>query len=212
MLLVDCPWWEYDDHPKSKIILPTKCTEWLVLLRSGALKPKELSCDTRAAHEYIFNELTPTECEYFAGHYRGEKYLCLEFCSVQIPSDPRVGTAPAAVMSTMEQLKETIESGMAVIDEAYKVPNAQLPQWQKILYLVTFSTKILVEFLRIHPYANGNGHMARFIIFTLLAQHDIWPKKWPFEESPPYYDLISDYRDGNSQPLEDFILKSILGN
>jgi len=217
MLLRDCPGigasgWEYEEYQDHDALLPVRCHEWLVSLRTGQLNPKELSINTRAAHLHLFNGLTPDECDYFAGHYRGEDFLCLKPYNVHIASDPRVGVDASVVFNDIKNLKEAVDSGMAAIGAAYKLPNAQLPQWQKILYLVTFSTRILVEFLRIHPYANGNGHMARFIIFLLLAQYGIWPKEWPFDESPPYHQLISDYRNGSPKPLEEFIMRSILGS
>ena len=207
----DCPGWDYEDHPDHATKLPVRCTELLVDLRSGQLPPILLSCNTKCAHQRLFLELTPKNFNYFAGNYRGADFRCLKSYSVHVPADPRVGIYASGVMPAMQYLSDAIETGIAAIDEAFKLPNAHLPKWQKIVYLVTFSTKILVEFLRVHPYANGNGHMARFIIFALLANYGIWPKKWPLDESPSYHQLISSYRNGNFTPLEDFVLRSVLG-
>jgi fido (protein-threonine AMPylation protein) len=208
---MDCLNWEYDNHPARNAILPVRCVEWLTALAKGHVDPQELSYDTRPAHLYLFKELTPDDCKHHAGHYRGEDYNFLKLYNVFIAGDSRVGSDASVVFNSMENLKEAIELGMTEINEAYQVSDEDLPRDQKIIYLVKFATRILVEFLRIHPYANGNGHMARLIIFTLLFQHKLWPKNWPFDESPSYHQLIASYRDGIEKPLDDFILESVLG-
>jgi len=207
----DCPSWDYEDHPDHKTILPSLCTRLLLRLRAGVLDPLLLSCDTRAAHRFLFSELTPDDYDYFAGHYRGENFRCLKYYDVQVPSDPRVGVYAAGVARAIEYLMGVTGDGITAIDGAYAVPDAHLSKQEKIVYLVVFSTRVLVEFLRVHPYANGNGHMGRFIIFSILAHYNIWPKKWPLDESPSYHQLISDYRSGNPGPLEAFVLNAILG-
>jgi len=208
---MDCQNWEYDNHPDRNAILPVRCNDWLVALAKGSLNPQILSCDTRPAHLYLFEDLTPDGCKYLAGHYRGDNYSFLQYYNVRIAGDPRVGVDASVVLSSMNHLKKTIDLGMSAINSAYQAPDDVLPRSEKIIYIVKFATAVLVEFLRIHPYANGNGHMARLIIFTLLFQHKLWPKNWPFDKSPPYHQLISIYRDGAEKPLEDFILESVLG-
>jgi Fic family protein len=72
--------------------------------------------------------------------------------------------------------------------------------------------RVFEVFLRIHPYANGNGHAARFLIWCLLSRYGYWPKGWPIEPrppDPPYTHLISEYRNGNWEPLEEFVLKTV---
>jgi len=76
---------------------------------------------------------------------------------------------------------------------------------------VTFACRVLVEFLRVHPYANGNGHMGRWIVWLILAKFGYWPKKWPLDTSPPYGRLIELHRDGDTLQLETFVLDCVAG-
>ena len=111
----------------------------------------------------------------------------------------------------MRYIEQVIDEGLPALDNAFSISNDKLPKYLKIDYLVKFSTRILVEFLRIHPYANGNGHLGRFIVIALLARYNLWPKKWPLDASPNYHDEIFRYRNGDREPLERFILKALLG-
>lgn len=210
---VDCPGWEYENHENAKH-LPSRCIALLIALRRGDIRPDLVIHDSRATHERIFAGTTPDECEYFAGHYRGEPFRCLQYYLVRIPADPRVGVPPHHVDPNLQHLSDVINGGVAAIEDAFRRPNAQLPIEDKLYYLVVFACRVFVEFLRIHPYANGNGHMARFIIWLTLSKFGIWPRKWPLNDrppDPPYSNLIKLYRDGQPQFLEKFVLQCVIG-
>ena len=210
----DCPSWEYGTHPDRNRLLPSRCESTLIRLRSGRIDTLVLSVDSRSTHQYFFSGLTPATCPYYAGHYRGELFRCLEFYEVHIPNDPRVGERAVIVSNSMNAMGKIIRSGIAALDNANQLPESQVPKWQKHYYLVAFACRIFVEFLRIHPYANGNGHTARFLIWALLGRYNLWPRRWPLDErppDPPYSRLIFEYRNGNREPLEKFVLKCVLG-
>ena len=210
----DCPAWEYSTHPQRNRLLPQRSTSLLLDLRRGDIEIFSLCCDTRPTHLYLFNGLTPPECPYYAGHYRGELFRCLEFYEVHVPGDQRVGENSSIVLISMNVMAQVIRDGITALDVANGLPNSHVPRWQKIYYLVVFSCRVFVEFLRIHPYANGNGHIGRFLIWGLLGRYGIWPRQWPLDkrpQDPPYSNLISEYRSGNREPLERFVLRCVLG-
>lgn len=209
---LDCPEWEYDDHPDADRLLPDRCKALLVELRTGVLSADPTVHDTRPVHGCMFANLTPAATPYYAGHYRGEAFRCLEYYDVVVPADPRVGVPADIVTSQLANLsKDVLRPGLSALESGLALPNARLAPEEKLYYLVTFACRVLVEFLRIHPYANGNGHMGRFLVWMITARYGYWPQKWPLDESPPYHQLLSDYRDGNPLPLETFVLRSIAG-
>jgi hypothetical protein len=60
---------------------------------------------------------------------------------------------------------------------------------------------------------NGNGHAARFVLWTILGRYGYWPERWrvdPRPPDPPYTQLIFDYRSGNHEPLETYVLQSVV--
>ena len=209
----DCPQWDYEEVPNYTTSLKNQIQKTLVQLRSGKLETSVHVQDTRSIHEYFFDKLTPARYPYFAGHYRGENFRCLQFYRVRVKSDPRVGTLPHAVGSMMVQLEKEIREGFAALDLANKQPNAKLPVAKKILYATMFACRVLVAFLEIHPYANGNGHLGRFAIWGILGRYGYWPEQWPIDPrpDPPYLQAIIEHRNGNPAPLEQYVLRCIVG-
>jgi len=206
---VDCPEWEYEDHRESASILKEETKSVLLDLRTGKIATKEFAANTRPIHYRLFRKLTPDECPYYAGHYRGEQFRCLKYLRVGIKDDPRVGAPPEQVQGRMAILKQLIDKTIPALDQGMQVPDRHLKRQDKILYVVIFACQVFEFFLRIHPYVNGNGHAARFCIWALLGRYKLWPTRWSIEPKPPdppYTELIVQYRDGNKIPLEKYIL------
>lgn len=207
----DCPWWEYKDHPHRSAV-PLRCEAILHRLELGTLPVDGSLRETRPLHKELFENLTPLTCPYLAGNCRGDRFKCLRHLEVRVHGDARVGVKPAQVAAELANLRSNIlSSGLKALDEAFGLPNDEVSLAQKTYYVVKFSCRLLVEFLRIHPYANGNGHIGRLIVWLVLARFGYWPKEWPLDDHPPYDDLLAKFRDGNEQPLEDFVLKAIDG-
>jgi hypothetical protein len=131
---------------------------------------------------------------------------------VFISSDPRVGVPAERVASDLANLTSHIlNAGLKALQDAFAIPDDQLPPEEKLYHLVVFACRVLVEFLRIHPYVNGNGHAARMIIWVILIKFGYWPQKWPLDASPPYHDLLKRFRDGDETPLQKFVLEAVAG-
>lgn len=210
----DCPEWEYNTHPRCDKILSREAFKILIELRSGSLNTLELPADTRPIHLRLFNALVPVGYDYYAGHYRGETYRCLQFYTVGIQGDRRVGYPPEVVPIRMKEIAKQVRDSLKILNEANAIPNSQLPAEQKLQYIVAFACHTLELFFRIHPYANGNGHAGRFMVWSILGRYGYWPKKWPLHPrppDPPYTTLIERYRNGDWEPLEIFMMKNILG-
>jgi hypothetical protein len=207
----DCPEFEYAQHPDRGVILP-RVTALLRDLRTGAIDSLGLASDSRSVHGNVFRGLTPAGCDYYAGHYRGENFRCLKYYRVGIPSDPRVGCDPDTVLARMDEIARQVHPGLAALDSAHSLPSAQLPPADKLRYTVTLASRFLVWVLGVHPYANGNGHAARFIVWAMLGRYGYWPRRWTVEPrplDPPYSQLIANYRSGDPGPLEKYLLQHI---
>lgn len=211
MLPADCPAWEYSGHPERQRLLD-EVSRLLTGLVQGTLDTLRTSSDTRGIHRLLFERLAPPDHTYYAGHYRGESFRCLREYEVQVPGDPTVGYPALQVWAAMLLLSRDIEVGVAALDGAHQVPLAHLPRADRLLFVVALACRVFVQFLRVHPYANGNGHAARFVIWALLGRYGYWPRRWPIEPrppDPPYTSLIEEYRKGNTEPLERFVLTCI---
>lgn len=206
-----CPPWEYSDHPRRVAVLRLESERLLIHLRSGELDSLAAARDTRPIHRRLFEELVPLGHWQYAGHYRGEPVDCLWNYRVFVAGDPRVGYEPNQVLASMERIQALVEEGCRVLDKAHAEPNT-LPEHELRITTVAFACRVFELFLRVHPFANGNGHAARFCMWALLGRYGYWPIRWPIEPrppDPPYTDLIARHRDGDTEPLEQFVLASL---
>jgi len=210
---IGCPDWEYKNHPN---YVPGDILSRVIGivhdLRRGRTDSSHLASDTRPTHTRMFHDLSPQGHEYYVGHYRGENFRCLQYYTVGIMGDPSVGLDPTLVTGRMGQFERLVRGGLAALDQASQLPRVQVSGQQKLLCALAFACRVFELFLRIHPYANGNGHMARFIVWAILGRYGYWPYRWPIEprpSDPPYTDLIKRYRAGIHAPLEIYILHCI---
>jgi fido (protein-threonine AMPylation protein) len=212
---VDCPRWEYADSPGAKNELALQTKRILADLRNRVSNSQAVACDTRPSHNQMFGKLAPADCNYYAGHYRGESFRCLKHHSVGIPSDPTVGAHPNIVTGRMSSLRDLIMASLAGLDAGNAMPNSVLDAKKKLSFTICIICRIFICFNVIHPYVNGNGHAARLCLIALLGRYNIWLRDWsidPRPADPPYVWLIVEYRKGNTEPLEKYILSLISPN
>jgi len=200
----DCPAFEYSDHPDKSRFFPSAVDAVLRLLQ-GQASPLPLVMDTRPVHAQLFKDLCPAGCEYYAGHYRGEDFRCLRNYRVFIPGDSRVDAPPSRVAHEMRELARLIRSSTAVIEAAR---NGE----EKVFFSVAKACRLFVDFLTIHPYANGNGHIARWLLAAFLRLHGYRLNRFqvdPRPADPPYSQMIYRYRNGEVELLERYVLSRL---
>ena len=201
--------WAYEQHPKRAKLVGRHVEDILNRLRRGQINPHAAALDTRPIHAELFSGLTPPHFPFYAGHYRGEQYPCLEHLRVGVQGDPRVGAMPAVVATEMSALSTLLDAGFSAAES----PAARsLPAHAQLLNLVRFAAQAFEVFLRIHPYVNGNGHIGRFLIWAILGRFGHWPRRFPIEprpSAPGYGEAIIEHRNGNPAPLAAYILQHL---
>ncbi|QKO22612.1 Fic family protein [Rhodoferax sp. BAB1] len=201
--------WEYKGHPQFNSVVD-ECAAILDELKKDSQSHQGALSDTRPTHSRMFTKVTPAACQYLAGNYRGSHHPCLTTYRVQV--GPHIGTAPIQVDAFMQAFHVDLAGALQKLDTAAadaKKPGEKAKVLQKI---VAVCAATLERFLTIHPYANGNGHTARLLIWILLVRYGRIPVRWTLEKSPPGYgDLIQKYRCGDTKPLMVFILSAIIG-
>lgn len=205
-----CVPWDYSTHPDRPRLLTGRVEQFLRDVRMRGLLTASIASDTRVTHGHFFSGLTPPGIDYYAGHYRGEPLLCLKSYTVGVRGDPSVGFQPSIVLENMARVGRAIDAGVTDLDRVHG--DSSVTDQDRLLRTVRFACAIFELFLRIHPYADGNGHMARVIMIVLLDRYGYRPGRWPIEPrpaNPPYGNLIVRYRRGDRVPLEDYMLARI---
>jgi len=109
----------------------------------------------------------------------------------------------------MNLLKAEIHRTIAALDEIW---TSLIDHPVKILQTVAAACQIFKVFLTIHPYANGNGHAGRLILWSLLGRYNLWPVNWAVDPRPPeptYTNAIKAHRDGDPRALIQFVLNNL---
>ncbi len=209
MLNSGCPPWEYSYIDGHDEIIGSRIKDILVDLAEGRIDKRRTAGDTRQVHARIFRGLTPTLCEYYAGNYRGSDLVCLKHRQVYVGGDPRVGILPQDVSAEISLLRTRILSGSRQIERAIvDMPDAVM----KVLNIIRFICEVFVEFLRIHPYLNGNGHAGRYLLWALLLSFGYAPRRFTIHPRPQDSNFIPgiiEFRNGNEDPLMRYILATL---
>jgi hypothetical protein len=202
------PWepWQYrESSPSATDILVGRVVEEQRRVLAGGYDVVGRTKDTRRTHKFFFNGLTPMLFPCFAGNYRGSPIKGLVGYPVTVPSDPRVGIPASSVAQAMTNLAITIVDGISALD--ISVPNAQ--PGHGLLLCVEVVCEIFVRFLTIHPYVDGNGHMARYILWTILSRFGFRTDLFTIEPRPlekNYAPYIALYRGGQRRELAGWVL------
>ena len=201
--------WQYEQHARRGKLLKRAVENLLIRLSRKAMNALDTARDSRAAHGELFRDLAPPHFTYFAGHYRGEPFRCLKHYAVGVHGDSRVGVDPEHVQLRMTELSQSVSQGIVSVDAV--MASAATPD-AKLLRVVELACYIFDFFLQIHPYANGNGHAARFVVWCVLGHYGFWPVRWTVEPrppDPPYTALLLQHRAGDRRPLVEHVLNCI---
>lgn len=209
----ECPNWEYKDDPHHAQILRSEAAKVLKAIYDGTATFKAAVLDTRGVHSRFFSRLVHPSRAYLAGNYRGSDFKCLRYLSVGIQGNPRVGSPPAVVHLDLKEFQKHAKASIKGLVLLMDSPDARISPKEKLKYLITAACSLFSEFLVIHPYANGNGHMARVALTWILSSFGYWLSDFPIEprpNEPTYSDAISRYQNGDFEPLERLVLLSII--
>ena len=196
--------WEYESHPNFCMV-EKKCNQILTSMSDFEKEQADYLGDTRPMHRLMFCDVTPKSCDYFAGNYRGENYQYLVNYNVSIGGF--LGVDAELVDDVMKEFSSQLAK---VIDEyESKISELDLSENEKLLTYVELIAYFFAKFLVIHPYANGNGHMARLLVWVLLKQKGLHQEFWAVSERPgvpkgvPLDECIHYFRLGSVEHLNE---------
>jgi len=206
--------WDYENHPDRLTVLPAESNKLYLDLVTKQITAKSFIADTRNAHLRLFSKLTPKSEPDLAGHYRGENIPYLKRRIVSVAGNPIVGCPPHQVRLELSKLDQIAQASIARLDAQQATTNPLISEGEKLMGIVRTVARLSAYFLAIHPYANGNGHIGRAIMVSLLCRYDHCPAALPIEPRPPgidYSESIKQYQNANPVPFEEWIMKAVKG-
>lgn len=199
--------WEYQQHPKASSVREA-CEKIVARLLADARPFLALvTQDSRPWHHEMFALVAPDNMPYFAGNYRGAPFPLLDSYDVQF------GGQAGRYARLVEVSMQMFHGDMVDHCDSLPLDAGELDENAKrehLLKVAAFAAEALTYFLTIHPYANGNGHVARLLVWSILCIGGFPPRSWTLHKSPPGYGtLIQKFRDGDKAPLIKFILRNV---
>lgn len=205
----NCDNWDYSTHPGAPTV-QAYCKQFLDELQADPASKADALQDTRRYHQAMFQKVTPPACPHLAGNYRGAPLAHLQDCRIYFGTQE--GSPPPAVPVAMDFFHADLDEALRALDRQFAATTSPLSASARLVLVAQLVAAALVRFLTVHPYMNGNGHMARMLVWVALTRFNVWPVKWSLHASPPgYAELIDAYRRGHKPPLERFILRCVKG-
>jgi fido (protein-threonine AMPylation protein) len=152
---------------------------WSELRTSCRDKKLEFLTDTRSIHETLFRASTPVGYDFYAGHYRGEKFPGLE---TRIATMRYRSPIDGATRLTRFTDPKDVQDELTVLKT--KVVDLQSKRMDELSYFIE-SVSIFRRFSTIHPYLNGNGRISRLMLALLAEMKGIRVKdNWTYHIRP----------------------------
>ena len=156
--------WE-SDSPQSRKNL----TDLLKEILRAATRRESPSVETaRLWHRRIFEGLEVPKAHY-VGNFRGEPGLE----RVRVRVEGNYGVEPPDVADELRRFEITLRALMAKLDAS--VPTGQEPNADQLAAIIDLCAWVHAEWIRIHPFANGNGRTARLWANSLAMRYNLPP-------------------------------------
>jgi hypothetical protein len=158
------PNWD-EDSPQLRQTLTQVLSE-IVL----AAQRREYPTLAHARHwqSFAMKDLTVPDSR-FLGVFRGEPGLE----QVQVRVGARYGVVAAEVAVSLEHFERKLHALIAELDSM--LPAGQEPDADQLAAIVDLCAWVHAEWVRIHPFANGNGHTARLWANCLAMRYCVPP-------------------------------------
>lgn len=156
--------WDANSAPLEQNLLRV-----LETIRDNARRRTVLSVETaRRWHAETLRNLTVPNPRY-VGRFRGEPGLE----KVQVHIGGQFGVAARDVASALAAFERTLQPVIARLD--ILIPTGADPNADQLAAILEVCAWVHAEWIRIHPFANGNGRTARLWVNCIAMRYNLPP-------------------------------------
>jgi fido (protein-threonine AMPylation protein) len=206
----NCSDWGYDLHPR-RAEVASRCAILTRLFVDSTRRFDKYHFDTRRAHAYFFQGMTPAECRCILGQYRGTPDCKHLEVNVHAGGDPLVGVPYQFVAHEMKVFEARCAALLKVHAKWFEDKGKNQAPRNALLKFVELAAAVLELFLTIHPYMDGNGHCARMLVYLMMVRAGYPPTGWNVDAKQPsaYGEALAAHRRGKKGALQMFLLEVI---
>lgn len=167
---------DYSD-PKNNMLLFSRSKSLLKeLLDLSEVDTNRIS-DTRSTHFFLFNGIAITGFEKCVGNYRttmGDPVL-----NRNVSFGAHNGAPPDEVSYRIAELRTKIRTQYRMLKN-HNFDSEELFLFQ----LIKYAANIIYDFIMIHPYCDGNGHISRYLLLAIVMPEGYFPDRWRIHPRP----------------------------
>jgi hypothetical protein len=201
-LIAGCPTWV--EHPDDRPIIANNVAALLLGLPRGSRQPFSLT-QPLEWHIRIHENCTHIPLPQYVGNYRGDPLPCISTYEVVFGGGAYKGVPAARVQSSLAPTAAALQASFDELDGLMQ--NRSDVSREHLNRIVRAAARHYLGWVRIHPFADGNGRTARVLVNLLFLRY--WqPIVLPGRPPPERAVLISATAAalaGDMRPLERFI-------
>ncbi|HYG74226.1 MAG TPA: Fic family protein [Planctomycetota bacterium] len=198
-----CPDWSDDSKEREKAAFRVASKQVYRLVESSASHQLLTQEAVRSWHRLLFKDIVPLD--YYAGNFRqvSSERPCLNGYA-EIAG--RFGSPPHLVTKHMQTLVLGLRAHVASLELHWE----DKPAPDRALFLAQIIGWLVGNYIRIHPFMNGNGRTSRLLWAWGLLRFELPAQcRIGLRPNPPYSELMEAAMKGDDTPLQLYILRNM---
>jgi len=195
-----------DDPPESLRQIEANIAALLSRMRAEAERRDAPTVDmAREWHRDIYRGVS-LPVAYYAGEVRDSDARYPELIGYEVQVGQRLGMPSADVPAALNEFQASMQAATRSLDAA--IPVRVLPNTTRVLVgIVQLSSQAHGEWIRIHPFANGNGRTARLWVAWIAARYrlPLFLQLKPRPEATTYAVAAAASMQGDHRPMELYL-------
>lgn len=166
--MAGAPW--NDDDPTDAALIATNALALVQQIHANSPARDPLTLEVlQEWHGRLFAGCTVPIAGY-VGHFRGDSDV-LELLDYEVQVGGVLGVRAAVVEARIKSLLDALNQALVGLDA--QIHTGAMPDRAEIQAIILLCARMHGEWVRIHPFANGNGRTGRVIVAWLALRYNL---------------------------------------